>query len=215
MPDAQMPPAEGANADPIPPAVPVAPPTQAGALAVGAGPPAWPKVIGVISIVLGAGGVLLWIWSLVAMLMVDTFVKVALQFGADPQAPPEMWTGGYYGKLVCLYVVLLLLAGLLLAAGIGLVRSRPWGAKLSVWWAWGKLAASVAFVVASYQMQQTQMELMTRDPSFPGGGPGGGLMSVFVLLSMLASLIWFAAFPVFVLVWFARSRIKEQVANWN
>jgi len=69
MPEAPIPPADGANADEIPPAVPIAPPTQAGALAVGAGPPAWPKVMGVISIVLGAGGVLLGIWSVVAMLM--------------------------------------------------------------------------------------------------------------------------------------------------
>ena len=215
MSETPMRPPEGTDAGRLLPAVHVAPPTQAGVIAANAALPVWPKVIGIISIVLGAGGMLGNIWSVVAMLMVDTFAGMAAQFSPGPQMSAEMWSGGRSGSLLCIYVAMFVLAVLLLAGGIGLVRRRRWAPKVCVGWALGKIAAAFATAAVGYQMQEAQMKMFANDPNLAATGMSGGPMGAMVLVTMVFIVIWLGAYPVFMLVWLSRRGVKEYVASWK
>ena len=215
MSETPLPPYQGTEVEQIPPTVPIAPPTQAGVIAAHAMLPVWPKVIGIISIVLGAGGVLLNIWSVVAMLMVDTFAEMASQFSPGPQMPAEVWNGGRSGSLVCIYVAMLILAALLLVGGIGLVCRRAWAPKVCVGWALGKIAGGIASVMVTYQMQEAQMKLFANDPNLAATGMSGGPLNLIMLMTMVFMFVWLAAYPLFMLVWLSRRGVKEHIASWR
>jgi hypothetical protein len=168
----------------------------------------WPMVVGVISIVLGSLGVLGGLCGTIGQLFMGTLMSMAedpeaqKMAGAMAAATPYQATSG---------VMMLIAAALLLASGIGLVRRRRWGVKLSVVWAVVRIVFAVAQAVLAYLAHEAMMRELAKDPSIP---LPPGMMWMGGLMGAAIGLVWGVAYPAFVLIWLNRRAVKEETAEW-
>jgi len=186
---------------------PATPPREPGALSIPARPTAWPTALGVIAIVLGAMGVLGGCWGTLApffMKMLADVLPPGQPTGLESFEKWGFWIALIQGIMMCV-------AALLLAAGIGLVKRRKWGVTAAYTWSVLKIVFVLLNVIPAYLMQQEQFEVMTQQ-----GVPamGGGFFEVFGVAAIAFGVIWGWALPIFFLIWFARATIKAETAEW-
>ena len=203
------------------PVPPPAPPTYAGPIGPVGPTSRWPKVMGIISIILGAGGALGNCFGVVTPLLMGAFqdvIKDAMPQGAgpDPFATLEA-VEKYIPWSIALQVLLLGLSVLLLVAGIALVRRRRWSIKGAAMWAILKILAGVPSAVLGYLSFKATMEAMQNVPNMNQMDAGMMSMmgSVGGMATVVGGLLWGCAFPAFILIWFSRRKIKEEVAGWE
>ena len=178
-----------------------APPTQAPSPILAVPPPNWPTVIGVIAIVWAAIGILGSVCGFVISAFMPAFNQIA------PDAPP---TFEMTPLTAIMYVLGLAMAAVLMAVGVGLMKRRPWSVRLGRFWAVANIVVVLFSVLVAYGNQKSQMEAMS------DGGPPmpTGFMEGVAIGSVSCGLIFGWALPVFLLVWFARQKIKDHVAAW-
>ncbi len=191
----------------IPSAQPVAPPTQPGAIAAPVKRSTWPMVIGILAIVLGGGGFLTGAWGAISSVIFEKFMASIPQQRAMLTVMQEWRAWNVASSL------LTATAGvLLLIAGISLVMKRPRARKIITTWALIKIVAVVFTSILTVKVQEDMFAAMRQDPNMPPmGGTFYAAMGVF---GMAVGLLWGWAFPIFVLIWFRRKKIKSEVAGW-
>jgi hypothetical protein len=159
--------------------------------AVETGRVVWPTIVGVISIVLGGGGAVVYGGSIVMVILRGSL----------------SWPSG-------VTIVAMGLAIWLLLAGIGVIRRQQTAAVSMRRWAITKtVLCAVGFVVVlaltilAEDITDTITETLGTDVATLG-------MATFYIL-LLAMLLWTILWPVFVLVWFSRASIQEQIGRWH
>lgn len=184
------------------------PPTQPGGLPPLSQPSAWPTVIGIIAIIVGAGGALMAVWGVASLFLMDrmrTAVPTSQMAQAMPGPEWRVWTGAAsvlsFGAAV-----------FLLGAGIGILQHRRWAPRASIAWAITKMIIVVGSAAVGYMTMQGQMEAVVA--STPAPMPSG-FASGIAAASMCFAVVWGWALPVFVLIWFSRGKIKAEVATWT
>jgi hypothetical protein len=191
------------TSNPFPPAAPSAPPTQPGPLSATPRPPAWPTVLGVISIVFGAGGLF---FGLLSMLM-----PIVLKAAGAAQAGVSLAAEQLQPWTLALHFASFCLAGLLLTAGILIVRRRPAAPTLTFVWAVLRMILVVFAATMAYSAQKAQFAAMSGQP----GSPPPSVSAVIAIGTAIFALLWGWAWPVFLLIWFSRSKVKAHVATWS
>lgn len=194
------------------PAPSVTPPTQAGPLARPASyapysPPApvWPTVIGVIGIVLGAGALLLTLGSLgMSLILMQSTTRTGT-------IPMPQFNNQWMPWTIISTLLTCAVAILLLVAGIGIAKRLAWGPRLAKVWAVLKLVVVAASVVIGFQMQREAMEAMSQSVG-PSPVPN---VQMFMGFGMCVGLVWGWALPVFLLIWFSRASVKEEISTWT
>ena len=176
-------------------------------------PSVWPTVIGTISIVLGAMGLLCYGCGAIGELVTPLLANVVPEEALGPQ--PE---GAFLVYWIASHCVALLLSLWLLVAGIGIAQRRAWSRSASVGWAITKMVAAVGDTVLAFVFIS---EMATHvSESWTGGQPQApqapeGVVEVFlafmIVLGFFFALIW----PVFLLIWFARRRVRAEIAQWR
>lgn len=173
-------------------------------------PAGWPTPIGVISIVLASLGLLCYGCQSGATIMNPMFMGMI----PEDQRPPSPSTALYATQIVQLCGSFLLSCWLL-AAGIGLCKRRPWAPRGCVAWSWIKIifsligaGLSLFFVGESVQQINDGMTQQGSTPPFTMTVP---LLMVILAAMTLLVLVW----PAFLLVWFARGSVKQEVARWG
>jgi hypothetical protein len=194
---------------PAPAPVRSAPPTVPGALP----PPrtAWPTVLGIIGIVFGALAILGCLWGLVAPFVMGGIMTGAAASGSQQDqaiaqafrdtAPMQVLSSGLQ----------LVAAVLLLVSGVGLSMRRRWSAKWMVIWAIVKM---IVVLIAAYLGMLVQRRMM-QAASPQTGAPNAAMMSMFTGFGLLVMVVWGWILPTFVLIWFQRRKIKDEVAGWR
>jgi len=191
------------RADAPPTAVP---PQQPGEIGRPAQAPTWPTVIGVISIVFGAGACLGGVWGLFAPQFLDLMAKQMPQGQAEMFSAVQEWSTW----MVVNAALTVIIALVLLAAGIELVRRRARGVKLCRVWAVLKIIFGIVGAYIGLQIQQAQFREMSQ-----GNLPvGGGFYVVVGVVSMVFGIAWTCAYPVFLLIWFSRAKVKNEYTQW-
>jgi hypothetical protein len=170
----------------------------------------WPKVLGVISIVLGALGGLMNLWGTVAPLFLDAFGSMmpkdpASQASLQAQkdlAPYTMLSGGFnfIGSLM------------LLVAGIGLCLRARWGVKATKIWIPWRMATAILAAIVGYLGMQASLKAMGQQPNAPPGMAAMG--GAFGIAVIVFTVVWGWAYPVFLLIWFRRPKIRAEVETW-
>jgi hypothetical protein len=92
-------------------------------------------------------------------------------------------------------VLRLVLALLLIAAGILVLREHPLGRKLHLIWAWVKIPAALLSTAASWHMTSRMFAAM---PATPGVPPGS--IMVGMLIGTAFYLVFACAYPIAVLI---------------
>ena len=192
------------------PSQPPAPPVQPIGVPAPARPSTWPTAVGIVAIVFGVLGTLGACSSAMAPALMNL-----LKDNVPPQQMQGMEAmGEWRGYMLALAVPTLVLALMLLALGVGILKRSRRAAK-GVWaWAALKIILVVFSAYLGYMMQQAQFEAMRQAPAGPGGPPPG-FVDFFSRASLAFGIIWGWALPVFLLVWFNRRKIRTEVAQWG
>jgi hypothetical protein len=191
MPDAEI----------IPPPPPAAPPIVPGPVVAPSGP-VWPRVLGIVAIVVGSLGAFGGASAIFAAVVF--FLPIMPGEMGDWQAHWRWWMlvdGAARTGLSCL----------LLAVGVGLVNHRRWAASSALLWGGLRLVWALTQAAMSVPMVTGQM----RAVSAQGGGVPTWLGSSMAALTALFTLAWGVAPAVFVLIWFTRPRVREHTSQWS
>jgi hypothetical protein len=193
----------------LPPMTPQSAPPPAQMAAPPARQTVWPMVIGIIAIILGALGTLggcVGVAFTPFLGMVEKFVPPgqAPQFQGMAEMVPALMIASFAGLLVSV---------LLLLAGSGLVSRKPWSMAASLAWAVVKMIFVVANAYIGYEVNQAQFEAMRADPNVPA--PLMALIQAGSGFGVLVGIAWGWVFPIFMLVWFSRPKIRREVRAWQ
>ncbi len=198
---------EGQQSQSSPP-MPSTPPIQAGPLArpalgyASGAPSTWPTVIGVIGIVFGAGAVLLTLGG---------FGFALLMRNAPGMPPNPQFEDRWLPWTLASMFVTCAVAILLLVAGVGITKRRAWAPRLAKVWAILKMVIVLGSMIIGFQTQQETMEALQQSA---GPSPMPNLEGL-VAFSMCGGVLWGWALPVFMLIWFSRSSVKEEISRWS
>jgi len=185
------------------------PPVVPGAVAARQGPSSWPIPIGVIAIVLGSLGALGGLSGVLSPLYIK-FMKSAMPPG---QASAMDITERWMAYTVTAAAVSMILAIVLLVAGIGIVRRQAWSCGLVKTWACLKIVLVLFTGVMQGVIQKESFAVIQQQPML--GGPVSQTCLVGVFIGAAAvTLLWGWALPVFMLIWFRRRTIQEETASW-
>ncbi len=179
----------------------------------------WPVVVGTLAIVFGTGGLLQSLTSPLGTFVLRTQMEGFAEQGAD-QGKIDAYLAEYARFVSTSSIALGAVALLLLVGGILLLRRRRLSVPLLQAWAVLKIVVGGYFLFRATAMTRQQMALLF-ESTLPAGGPGGPetamlgqITSWTVGLSLGMGFLWLAAFPVFLIVWFNRRRIQQQIAAW-
>ena len=205
--EGQVPPLEGA------------PPTYADPTMIPERRSSWPTVVGTVSIVLGALGILMYgCCGTFGTILGPTMVGMAPPGEIDPVTMAQMDVIKRYMVFsVAANVFAAGLSVLLLVTGIGAVRRRTWSAKSHVGWAIARLLFIIPHNALSYFMNKEMFEAMQKAASDSGSPMTPGLNTIMASLGVVGIIIgvaWAAIWPVFILIWYSRGKIKDEVGIW-
>jgi hypothetical protein len=182
-----------------------APRTEPGELPVYPRDTRWPKALGIISIILGVLGILAGFIGASAGLIVKTLQAMVEDKGAvDWNAVSRAVTW-----LARISLVSAILAVVLLVVGVGLVRRRAWAIPLGKTWAVLQIIVAILGTGMSHMIQRSIAEAIQQ------AGTTGRMPIGTSPAATAWSLLWGCALPVFMLIWFARREIREEVAAWR
>lgn len=182
-------------------------------------PVKWPKILGIISLVLGILGILQCALSPLSLLFVDNQMEFARQTDGNDEVIAE-----YMAQLKSVAlssgIALGVVAIILLVGGILLLRKRPSAPLVLQLWAVLKILVGGYFSFRSLSLTRLQMEIMMGQDMGPM--TGGREMEMIqrvtdyaVYGGMIFGLLWLAALPVFFLIWFAREPVKTEMSTWQ
>lgn len=187
---------------------PIAPPTHIDANLQQPQQTAWPTILGTVMLVFGILAMLGACLGSVTPLLADLFASIL-----PDEEDAMLVAGGWAWFVVSSSIVLMSLAGLQITGGLGLLRRRAWAVRASVIWAIAKIVVVTVNIVPNYMMQMQQMSEQNDTAGLPGGTES--FVLAILILSVLFGLLWGWALPVFSLFWFARSKIKQETAQWR
>ena len=194
----------------MPPTHPFAPPASPSRSA-------WPTVLGIIAIVFGALSVLGGCWGVVSPFvfkkLIDAIPETAAGDLGEATIPFEI-TADWQGWIIAGSLLTTGLAVLLLIAGIGLLKRRRWGVDAAWWWVVLKMIFVVVNAAVAYQMQQDiYAALGEQQANMPG--LSAGFYQLGAIAGVTFAVVWGWALPVFVMIWFSRRVIREEVNEWG
>jgi hypothetical protein len=191
----------------------------------------WSKVIGIISIVLGALGVVAQgcgIAGVVAMPLMaepmrEAAKQAAAQGGGNAAGAAEMEQQAAMFDAMAQYAPLVIGSGvlnmicavLLIVAGIQLLKRRVSGRTLHLAYAGLRTVGVLFSLVPGWLMHVAQMEAMQASGVAMPPGLGAGFMTGMGVAGLVLGAVWGLVYPVFIVVWFMRGKIREQVSAWE
>jgi hypothetical protein len=172
------------------------------------------KVFGILHLILAGLGLLFGIWSL--------FAKQTNTLFMNPGTPGYEAQLRYMDEVLWVSVMtgvfLLVLAGMLLVAGLKLVRSRPDGVAWSHRYAWTSIATKMISLVIAVAVLLPAIQRMTGEMMPPPSNmpPGSAetmtrMMNVFISVGTTAGPIISCLYPALALYFLSRPRVKEWV----
>lgn len=181
-------------------------------------PVKWPKILGIIALVLGILGILQCALAPISLFFVDTQMELAIDAGAD-EAAIDDYLVQLKSVSIASSIGLGLVAVILLVGGILLLKRRPSAPLVLQTWAVLKILVGGYFSFRSLSLSRMQMEMMMEQ----GAGSGGGrememiqkITDYAIYGGMILGLLWLAALPVFFLIWFAREPVKQEISTWQ
>ncbi len=202
------------------PMLPDSPPTAPGAMVSRLAPaaPAWVAVLGILSIVFGVLGALGKCWGMATPLFFAVMERFFASMPEDevPEGFGQSFSmmGAYAWPIAGVSLLKTIVACLLVAVGIGLLKQRAWAPVWAIRYAVLDMVLTLGEGTLGALAQVAQMEAMqAADPT--AFGPIGGWTTLIaygsVGLGVLVSLVW----PVFLIVWFTRRRVREQTSTWT
>ncbi len=176
----------------------------------------WTKIIGIIAIIFGTGGLFQGLFTPVTLLMVKrqmlSFVEMGVEQSRIDEYLSKLAQVSYTGAAAYSILGILLLTG-----GILILRHHRAGAHLLQVWACLKIIVGGLLIYKISSLTRMQMDLMFSSEALGGGKEAetvGTITSFAVWIGLAFGFVWLCVLPVFLLIWFNRTKIREQISNW-
>ncbi len=163
--------------------------------------PAWPKVIGIISIALGSLGIVCGGVGIASPFLMAGFLG-QLDGGAPPAlTSPNPLVIGFQGFSLIWTIVLI-------TAGALTVGRKPAGRGTHLIWAVGGIILAAIGIYFQIQQQASIAEWVRQNPDaqFSKGGGGGG--GIGASIGLACGVIFGFGYPIFIAVWFGLVKRK-------
>jgi len=169
----------------------------------------WPKVIGIISIIFGSFGLLCY--------GCNSAVTIAQPWLAG-MVPADQQPVTIQGMQLVFSIFVacgsFLLSLLLLIGGFALTMRKYWSVGALKWWAILRILLAfistiIGFAYLEETIQQLNDQFAQQSMSMPMTFTNS-LMIMSIILGLLMALIW----PVFLLIWSARSSVRREIESW-
>lgn len=183
-------------------------------------PSSWPTVLGVLLIVLASLGLMSNVCGGIAAVFMPALMSQMGSTGQDDaviKAQMDM-ASKYMAFNLANASILIVLGVILLIGGIGLLRRRRSAAGKVKLWAIGRMIWSLPAAYMTYLITADTLKVMQQAAADNNQPMPAGVTVLFDALgpiSAVVNLFMWCAVPVFVLIWFMRRRIKNEVAAWN
>lgn len=200
---------------PLPPDSPYTPPAAQDPYGYAAvRQPSWPKVIGIIGIIVSAWGIL---GSLAGLLMgsaMDAMTK------AIPKASPVdvaalMEKIKHFTMIQSIGTVIL--GAILLAGSIKLLRHQRASRGLMLAWAGGRIIFAVAMIPFMSDYMKVMMDGVMK--TTPGGGASSAQAAEFTSIASTVGVYMGAVagsiLPTFVIIWFNLGKVRSYIDTWQ
>lgn len=184
----------------------LAPPTLPGELSVRRLDSSWPHLIGVICMVIGVLGIFAGVLSIVGSYWSDWMGE--MMNDAEVTATLNVSAQWRY-VLISISVLKALLAGILVMTGILIARRKSNGRKWSV--RYSLLQILFAFISCGVALLMQSQSLAELTSITPEQASASDLAS----FGAVAGFFWTLILPIFLLLWFRRSKIKQEVVDWQ
>jgi hypothetical protein len=178
-------------------------------------------VLGVIAIIIASLGILSNGCGGVVAPLVQAQMAKMVPPGSNPILDAQVAIGKKYLWFIIINAATMTGLGVvLLSAGIGMVRRRPWSRVAILTWAWLRTVYALpASYVGYLNAMETMNAMVTASNSgAPGTRPLPAGMSaffqVFGAVGVFVGAAMVCAFPIFALIWFNRGKIKAEIASW-
>jgi len=161
--------------------------------------PIWPTVVGIISLCLAGFGGLMTLFGMIF----QTFAQ-GLQTPQQREMMASMpdWHQTY--QLVS-QVIWLAMAILLAVGGVMLLKRRQLARTLHVAFAVIGVVLAIGFTVVGL-ISTSQMQVP---------GPADTIVKVTTIVTTIIGMFVSLAYPVFLLIWFARAKVKQHIQTWQ
>lgn len=173
----------------------------------------WPKLLGIISIIFGVGGILQSIAAPFTAALTRSSMQAFVEQGADQARVDDYLTklqsNAYLGGGIYLVLGVILLVG-----GIMLLKRKPMSSLVLQAWAVLKILGGGFMIFKSMAIQKTQMDIMFSATAGNEAEMIGNITKYAVWFGLAFGFIWLAALPIFFLIWFNREKIKTQMSEW-
>lgn len=192
----------------VPP--PRVPPTVAGALGEGWYRLAvWPTVLGVIAVIFGIAGVLQSALSAIAPKISSAFSGMSAgTVDAEVFNAQAKWAGWSIGMGAVGFIV----AAMLLAGGVLLIRRRPRSVGVLKLWAIAKLVFMVGMSALTWRVQSDTFAAINPHST---AGPSVAFIKPFLFVGLAFNVVWLSALPVFMLLWLRSRHAQREIERWG
>ena len=175
-------------------------------------PSKWPTVLGALCIVFGGLAALAGGWGVLSPFFYEWF------FDSMPRADAQTMTNNvairiaieYRGWTVMSSLATLVVALIHVVGGIGLLKRRRRSSNILWCWAVLKMMLVVVSAMIGYRIQQQMMQTMPIQAGIPAGA-----VAIGVAVGIAFAIAWGWAFPVFMMIWLSRGKIREETTEWD
>ena len=163
----------------------------------------WPGIIGTLICVFAGLGILQRVFGTIAAATIHL-----LPLPPEAQLPPGLWLFTLIVSIVGLPI-----SFIHLIAGIQTIRRKP-SARL---WVIAFFVYVLVMLVPGVILQHMTMQHQATVASQHGSAPPGyaGLMQAMGPVVLGITIVFTIAWPTFVLLWFSRRSIREELASWG
>ncbi len=177
----------------------------------------WPKIIGILSITLGALGFMNYACNaggaMMSGMMFDIIGESVSQ--ADQGMPEDVVALLEAQKIPSLISAILgfILSTCLIVIGIAVLNRRRWSRTALVIWSLAKIVHAVIATAMGYISMTAMSSVMEdKDVQFE---KMDSLIQLFGAMAMVFTFLFLTAYPLFLLIWMNRGKVVDEVANWR
>ena len=164
----------------------------------------WPTIVGIIGIIYAGMGLISNVCGVVIISFAPQLIEWLQKMGMSDADAQEMKaslsinTWLVVGGLIGLAMVIMLLVG-----SIKLLKRKQSGAKLCKLWAWISIPWILISTTIGFAIQTSIQESSTP------------VEQVGAIIGAIIGTIFGFILPVYMVIWFARSKIKSEITSWS
>lgn len=176
--------------------------------------PSWPKVIGIIGIIVSAWGILSSLAGVLLGSAMEAFIKSGAKISVV-DANEFVTKMNHFMRVQSAGVIIL--GAVLLTGSIKLLRNKG----DSRWWLLAWAAGRIAFSIATIPLMKDYMDSLMNNLSKSAqagaatSGYATGFSSLADTLGTYASAFMTSILPIFVLIWFNLGKVRAYMATWQ